>query len=49
MTDIEGYDDELRKFEMSGATPLSVTDGLGYIENDGALISCSAYFVKWHR
>jgi pimeloyl-ACP methyl ester carboxylesterase len=45
ITHVEAHDDELRKFEASGATPLPVTDDLGYIENDGARIWYSAYGV----
>ena len=40
---MEVLDDELKKFEASGATPLPVADDLGYIENDGARIWYSAY------
>jgi pimeloyl-ACP methyl ester carboxylesterase len=42
---MEAHDDELSRFEASGATPLPVTDDLGYIENDGARIWYSAYGV----
>jgi pimeloyl-ACP methyl ester carboxylesterase len=42
---MEAYDDELRRFEASGATPLPVTDDPGSIENDGARIWYSAYGV----
>ena len=42
---MEAHDDELRRFEASGATPLPFTDDLGYIENDGARIWYSAYGV----
>jgi hypothetical protein len=45
ITCVEAHDDELRKFEASGATSLPVTDDLGYIENDGARIWYSAYGV----
>ncbi len=45
ITYVEGHDDELRKFEASGAAPLPVTGDLGYIENDGARIWYSAYGV----
>jgi pimeloyl-ACP methyl ester carboxylesterase len=40
---MEAHDDELRRFEASGATPLPLTDDLGYIENEGARIWYSAY------
>src|SRR5260370_27758314 len=42
---MEAYDDELRRFEASGATPLRVTADLGSIENDEARIWYSAYGV----
>jgi pimeloyl-ACP methyl ester carboxylesterase len=42
MSRMEVHDDELRRFEASGASPLPVTDDLGYIENDGARIWYSA-------
>jgi pimeloyl-ACP methyl ester carboxylesterase len=42
---MEAYDDELRRFEASGATPLPVTADLGSIENDEARIWYSAYGV----
>ena len=42
---MEAHDDELSRFEASGATPLPFTDDLGYIENDGARIWYSAYGV----
>jgi pimeloyl-ACP methyl ester carboxylesterase len=42
---MEAHDDELRRFEASGAAPLPVTDDLGYIENDGARTWYSAYGV----
>jgi pimeloyl-ACP methyl ester carboxylesterase len=42
---MEAHDDELRRFAASGAAPLPVTDDLGYIENDGALIWYSAYGI----
>ena len=42
---MEARDDELRRFAASGATPLPVTDDLGYIENDGARIWYSAYGI----
>jgi pimeloyl-ACP methyl ester carboxylesterase len=40
---MEGYDDELRRFEATGAAPLPVTDDLGYVENDGARIWYAVY------
>jgi pimeloyl-ACP methyl ester carboxylesterase len=42
---MEAHDDELRKFEASGAEPLPVADDLGYVENDGARIWHSAYGI----
>src|ERR1700733_7829562 len=42
---MEAYDDELRRFEANGATPLPVSDDTGSIENDGARIWYSAYGV----
>lgn len=45
ITCMEAHDDELRRFEASGATPLPVTDDLGYVENDGARIWYSAYGI----
>jgi pimeloyl-ACP methyl ester carboxylesterase len=42
---MEAHDDELRRFEATGATPLPVTNDLGYIESDGALIWYSAYGI----
>jgi pimeloyl-ACP methyl ester carboxylesterase len=42
---MEAYDDELKRFEASGATPLPVTDAPGYIENNGARIWYSAHGV----
>jgi pimeloyl-ACP methyl ester carboxylesterase len=42
---MEAYDDELRRFEANGATPLPVTDDTGSIENDGARIWYSTYGV----
>ena len=42
---MEAYDDELRKFEASGAEPLPVADDLGFIENDGAQIWYGAYGI----
>jgi pimeloyl-ACP methyl ester carboxylesterase len=40
---MEAHDDELIRFEATGATPLPFTDELGYIENDGARIWYSAF------
>jgi pimeloyl-ACP methyl ester carboxylesterase len=40
---MEEHDDELIRFEATGATPLPFTDELGYIENDGARIWYSAF------
>jgi pimeloyl-ACP methyl ester carboxylesterase len=42
---MDAHDDELIRFEATGATPLPVTDDLGYIENDGARIWYSAYGI----
>ncbi|MBB5062865.1 alpha/beta fold hydrolase [Granulicella mallensis] len=42
---MEAHDDELTKFEASGAAPLPATDELGSIENDGARIWYSAYGI----
>ena len=43
ITCMEVHDDELRRFEASGAPPLPATDQLGHIENEGARIWYSAY------
>jgi pimeloyl-ACP methyl ester carboxylesterase len=43
ITCMEAHDDELRRFEASGAAPLPVADDLGCIENDGAHIWYSAH------
>jgi pimeloyl-ACP methyl ester carboxylesterase len=40
---MEAYDDELIRFEASGATPLQIADDAGWIENDGARIWYGAY------
>jgi pimeloyl-ACP methyl ester carboxylesterase len=40
---MQPHDDELRKFEIDGATPLPPAEDLGYIENDGAHIWYSTY------
>jgi len=37
------YDDELRKFEADGATPLPHTEDQGYLEHEGARIWYSTY------
>ena len=42
---MDPHDDELRRFEATGAAPLPVADDLGYIENDGARIWYSAYGI----
>jgi pimeloyl-ACP methyl ester carboxylesterase len=42
---MKACDDELRRFEANGATPLPVTDDSGSIENDGARIWYSTYGV----
>lgn len=43
--DVDAHDDDLRRFEATGAAPLPVTDDLGYIENDGARIWYGAYGI----
>jgi pimeloyl-ACP methyl ester carboxylesterase len=40
---MEAHDDELIRFEATGATPLPLTGELGYVENDGARIWYSAF------
>jgi pimeloyl-ACP methyl ester carboxylesterase len=40
---MEGYDDDLGKFEADGATPLPATEDQGYIENDGARVWHASY------
>ena len=40
---MEAHDDELIRFEATGATPLPLTGDLGYIENNGARIWYSAF------
>jgi pimeloyl-ACP methyl ester carboxylesterase len=40
---MEAHDDELVRFEGTGATPLPLTGNPGYIENDGARIWYSAF------
>lgn len=42
---MEAHDDELTKFEASGAAPLPATDELGSIDNNGARIWYSAYGI----
>src|SRR3984957_20040571 len=43
ITYMEVHDDDLRRFEASGAPPLPVADDMGHVENDGARIWYSAY------
>jgi pimeloyl-ACP methyl ester carboxylesterase len=45
ITSMDPHDDELRRFQATGAAPLPVTDNLGYIENDGARIWYSAHGI----
>ncbi len=40
---LEVHDDDLRRFEAEGATPLPVTNEQGYVENEGARIWYSSY------
>jgi pimeloyl-ACP methyl ester carboxylesterase len=40
---MEGYDDDLRRFEAEGAAPLPVADGEGWVEREGARIHYAAY------
>jgi pimeloyl-ACP methyl ester carboxylesterase len=40
---MEAHDDELIRFEATGATPLPLTGDQGYVENNGALIWYSAF------
>jgi len=40
---METYDDDLSRFEASGAAPLPVTDNHGYVEHDGARIWYATY------
>src|ERR1700678_342655 len=40
---MDGYDDELKKFEAEGAASLPVTNDLGYIEHEGARIWYATY------
>jgi pimeloyl-ACP methyl ester carboxylesterase len=42
---MDANDDQLRRFEQSGAAALPVTDDAGSVENDGARIWYSAYGV----
>ncbi len=42
---MEAYDDDLTRFEASGATSLPITEELRYIENHGARICCGSYGV----
>jgi pimeloyl-ACP methyl ester carboxylesterase len=41
--EMEGYDDDLRKFEADGAAPLPTSEEQGYVEHDGARIWYSSY------
>src|ERR1700761_6789224 len=40
---MEAHDDELTRFEASGATPLPLPDEWGFIENEGARIWYGGY------
>ncbi|HSU30385.1 MAG TPA: alpha/beta hydrolase [Bryobacteraceae bacterium] len=40
---MEGYDDDLGRFEANGAAPLPVADHQGFLEHDGAQIWYAAY------
>src|SRR6202020_2212413 len=40
---MDGYDDELKKFEAEGALSLPVTKDLGYVEHEGARIWYASY------
>jgi pimeloyl-ACP methyl ester carboxylesterase len=40
---MEGHDDDLRKFEAGGGSPLPPTTDQGYVENDGAQIWYTCY------
>jgi pimeloyl-ACP methyl ester carboxylesterase len=40
---MDGYDDELKKFEAGGAAPLPLTEDLGYVEHEGARIWFATY------
>ena len=40
---MDGYDDELKKFEAEGAASLPVTNDLGYVEHEGARIWYATY------
>jgi pimeloyl-ACP methyl ester carboxylesterase len=40
---MEGYDDDLSRFESAGAAPLPVTQDQGYVEHDGARIWYATY------
>jgi len=42
---MEGFDDELRRFEAEGAAPLPVADDEGYVEREGGRIHYAAYGV----
>jgi pimeloyl-ACP methyl ester carboxylesterase len=43
--DMDGFDDELRRFEAEGAAPLPVADDEGYVEHEGGRIHYAAYGV----
>ena len=40
---MDGYDDELKKFEAEGAASLPVANDLGYVEHEGARIWYATY------
>jgi pimeloyl-ACP methyl ester carboxylesterase len=40
---MEAHDDDLRKFEADGGSPLPVTNAQGYVEHDGARIWYTCY------
>jgi hypothetical protein len=40
---VEGYDDDLVRFEAEGAAPLPVADDEGYVEREGVRIHYAAY------
>ena len=40
---MEAHDDDLRKFEADGGSPLPATNDQGYVEHDGARIWYTCY------
>jgi pimeloyl-ACP methyl ester carboxylesterase len=40
---MEGYDDDLRKFETEGAAPLPIANDQGYVEHEGSRIHYATY------